>query len=400
MALKKINFTYEGVKYKDIDAIEMVNGSYSVYVVGTSKMIRQFLDQKYPQFTGRGSLWVKSRKFANGNSIDVYFNRIPDEYISNIKKDLDMFEYYDGHNYKSKKINTEEGLLVDAGTKYLSVTNFPPYGAKERDEPEPDWDAILSKTAKPSGASSAPTRSFSRKRASYEWGDRIAECNGWELYKKPYNDTVVYNLVKKQDTPPNKTSWNEIRGLITTQEGFKWTPKTQTFAKWGEIKDIKSATDNLCRILGQYYNAPSAPADEPTPQPNEPTSAQQPSPSITKDSFEPNDRFNFLSSGVDVNLVWVVDKIENDIIYTYREGKERSSSFNWTESERGKELIELGKIRFLEPLSTSAPISDTESIEKKIKGLELVLKYAKTDTDKKVAENKINALKIILKYKK
>jgi hypothetical protein len=30
----------------------------------------------------------------------------------------------------------------------------------------------------------------------------------------------------------------------------------------------------------------------------------------------------------------------------------------------------------------------------------LVFKYAKTDTEKKIAENKINALKIILKYKK
>jgi hypothetical protein len=48
----------------------------------------------------------------------------------------------------------------------------------------------------------------------------------------------------------------------------------------------------------------------------------------------------------------------------------------------------------------SSPSSDAESIQKKINALALVFKYAKTDTEKKIAENKINALKIILKYKK
>ena len=48
----------------------------------------------------------------------------------------------------------------------------------------------------------------------------------------------------------------------------------------------------------------------------------------------------------------------------------------------------------------SAPKNNVESIEKQIKGLEVVYKYAKTDNEKKIALNKINALKITLKYKK
>ena len=104
MATTKINidFTNDGVKYKNIEAYKYSDTSYSVSVTGTAKMIRQWVDSKYPKFAGRGILWVKSRKFANGDAIDVDFNRLPDEYINKIRKELDMFEYYDGHTSKEK----------------------------------------------------------------------------------------------------------------------------------------------------------------------------------------------------------------------------------------------------------------------------------------------------------
>jgi len=323
MATQKINFTFDGVKYKDIEAFKnVVNNNYSVSIVGTAQMIRQFLEQKYTLFTGRGVLWVKSRKFANGNAIDVYFNRIPDDTFLAIKKDLDIFEYYDGHNYKGSKMTSEEGMVIDAGTKYLGVNNYPPYGAKERDEPAPDWDEILSKVKKSTTPPSSGGRpSSGRRKTSYEWGDKIADCSGWELYKKPYNDTVVFNLVKKAETAPNKTSWNEIRGEIYINSGFKWYPRTQTFAKWGEIDDLDATQKSLCDTLSKYYDEVKTPSSQ-TATPTEPTPAP-------------------------------------------------SSSSN-----------------------------DVETIQKKINALSLVFKYAKTDTEKKIAENKINALKIILKYKK
>jgi hypothetical protein len=53
-----------------------------------------------------------------------------------------------------------------------------------------------------------------------------------------------------------------------------------------------------------------------------------------------------------------------------------------------------------EPKPEEPKAETKESIEKKIKALELVFKYAKIENEKKIAENKINALKIILKYKK
>jgi len=452
---KNIDFTYDGVKYKGIEAYAYSDTNISVTVTGTSKMIRQWVDSKYPKFAGRGICWVKSRKFAGGDAIDVYFNRIPDEYINKIIKELDIFEYYDGHNYKRGSIDTSLGT-ISVGTKYLHVSNSPPYDSKEKNEPAPDWEKIL-KNATPTTSSG---------RSNFEWGELIKECAGWKLYVKPYQDTYVYNLVKDKETPQNRQNWGEIQGEITTQTGFKWTKKTQTFSKWGLITDIPELTKKLCDILLKYYT----PQNTPTPQTN------------TKDKFEVGDRFNFLSVDTNAqNVVFVVDRIEDENVYIYREGQERSSSFNWTPIQTGKEFIKDGMVRFLEPASSTptpeptptsnrkfkvgdkfiididkeivfevssikdsniylnwttrggdkikdflwvseinaknefldkgrvefidepsqtTPTTDKASIEKKINAITLVLKYAKTDEERKIAQNKINALNITLKYKK
>ena len=143
MATSKINidFTNDGVKYKNIEAYKYSDTSYDISVTGTAKMIRQYIDTKYPKFSGKGILWVKSRKFANGNAIDVYFNRLPEEYFKKIVKELDMFEYYDGHNSKTTTLNTSLGSIT-IGTKYLDVVNVPPYDSKEKGESAPDWEEI------------------------------------------------------------------------------------------------------------------------------------------------------------------------------------------------------------------------------------------------------------------
>lgn len=276
---KQLNFTYQGVKYTAIEAIENSPNRFYARVAPSAKMIRQYLEQKYPDFTGRGVLWVKSKSFANGNSIDVYFNRIPDETFDSIKKELQFFEYYDGHRYTGGQITTDEGYVIDIGTKYLDVMNRPPSDSAEAKLPAPDWSEILSKKKKP-----ATSTSFTKTKTAFSYGDKIDDCSGWELYIKPYQDTFVYNLVKKKNTAPNKTSWDEIRGEVYTTTGFKWTPRSQTFSKWGKIMDIDIIAPKLCEILGRYYKdaddeSTPAPAPEPSPMP-------EPAPKKSKEDIE------------------------------------------------------------------------------------------------------------------
>jgi hypothetical protein len=127
-----------------------------------------------------------------------------------------------------------------------------------------------------SGGSSYTGRSSTAK---WDWGDRLGSCAGWDIYGKEYKDTYVYNVVKKKDTPQNKTDWDKIRGEITTETNFKWTPRTQTFARWGEIKDFEVVMSKLCAILQKYYQGTGTtmeptPAPAPAPMP-EPTSTKQ-----------------------------------------------------------------------------------------------------------------------------
>lgn len=271
MSSKKetIDFKANGVQYKKIEAYKWIDNRYSATISGTAKMIRQYMEQKYPMFTKSGVLWVRSRKFANGNSIDVYFNRIPQEYFTKINREItDLFEYYDGHNYNSKNFTTDKGYEVEAGTKYLQANNYPPYDSKEKDEEAPNWDSILSSSSTTTSRATTTTSS----RGSWSYGNLIKSGSGWKLYEKelPEKSTFVYSLVKDKETQPNREKWNEIRGTIYTQEAFKWNPKGQSFQKWGKIQNIDVVADNLFRILSQYYQGAtpepiSTPTQEPTP---------------------------------------------------------------------------------------------------------------------------------------
>jgi len=382
MATTKINidFTNDGVKYKGIEALTYNDGvSYDVGVTGTAKMIRQWVDSKYPKFAGRGILWVKSRKFANGNAIDVYFNRLPDEYLFKINKELEMFEY--------NTLNTSIGS-VSIGTKYLDIKNVPPYDSAEKKEPAPDWEKILK--------NSTPTTSGGRSsgRSNFEWGELIKECAGWKLYVKPYQDTYVYNLVKDKETPQNRESWGEIQGDIYTQTGFKWTKKTQTFSKWGLITDVYELTKILCQILLKYYNP--KPDSTPTPQPE-----RTPEPTPTSNlKFQVGDKW---VTKEDRSVVYEVSNIIDNKIYLNwtNKGGDVFKDYVWLfEDDANREWLDNGKAEIIERKSTTTqtPTSKKETIENQIKALTLVLKYASTDKDKKITENQINALKITLKY--
>ena len=98
------------------------------------------------------------------------------------------------------------------------------------------------------------------------FGDLITECAGWSIMLKKMGDgRSVYNIVKKKETKPNKGDWNQIRGEIYIEGGFKWSPKTQTFQKWGGDLS-KMDIDKICQILRKFY-VDDSPAPEPEKQP-------------------------------------------------------------------------------------------------------------------------------------
>ena len=246
MAYEKIkkSFTIDGVDYKDIIGLyDKDRNSFSVRVAGNASMIRQYLKAKYPQFTGAGVLWVTSSSFANGNSTSVKFNRIPENYFETIKDELEKFEYGWGH-YASKYENAEfNGMKIDYGTKYLSVSNQPPYDSKESKMEAPDWDTILNsnKPSKPSNTSISNSND-----------ELIYVFNGWKMYKRITSGSkIIFVVVKDKDTPSNKESWDLIKSEIYTETGFQWNKSFQVFSKFTNLPDGVFA--KLETIFEKYY---------------------------------------------------------------------------------------------------------------------------------------------------
>jgi hypothetical protein len=247
----KKDFSFRKIKFKGIDCYEGDGTSIQVSVTGTAQMIRQILKSQYPKYNAQGT-WVKTRKFANGDAIDVYLNRFPQDVYKAIESDLEIFDSYPVNHQNAKRIEikTDDGLPIDANTKYLHVENVPPYDSKEKDEPTPNWEKILK------GSSEQKTTNIPNKTTSNIKGELLKECGGWKIYKKTLNDgRIVYNAIKDKETPPNKGDWNAIKGEIYTETGFKWG-KFGAFEKWGEITESRGESgvlDNLCQILRKYY---------------------------------------------------------------------------------------------------------------------------------------------------
>lgn len=128
-----------------------------------------------------------------------------------------------------------------------------------------------------SADSTASSRtSASAQRPPYPMGEVLKDCSGWIIYKKTLPDGRIVNNVKiKPDTPKNRGDWNEIKGEIYVETGFKWS-KFGAFEKWGQIASEAAVVEMLCKILGKYYQGGDAPASVPaeTPSPA-PASAPQ-----------------------------------------------------------------------------------------------------------------------------
>ena len=275
MAYEKIkkSFTIDGVDYKDIIGLyDKDRNSFSVRVAGNASMIRQYLKAKYPQFTGAGVLWVTSSSFANGNSTSVKFNRIPENYFETIKDELEKFEYGWGH-YASKYENAEfNGMKIDYGTKYLSVSNQPPYDSKEAKMEAPDWDAIL-KSNEPKKTFTSPSgkRTYSSNTSNDKDKELLYKfASGWELYKTIISDnSILYSIEITKEVKKIQfiqfTDFSLLKGTMLTQEGFKWNPSKGRFEKWNNMdSDAIELIDNL---LTKYYGILSGSVTNQQPQP-------------------------------------------------------------------------------------------------------------------------------------
>jgi hypothetical protein len=276
MAYKKgkYNFTLDGVKYTDISGYtyEGDENKLNINVAATASMVRQYMSAKYPKFYGRGISWVNSQNYSGGDSIRVYFNRIPLEYYEKISKELKIkFQegsfngMDDSYTYSKSAEKSNEGYVVDYGTKYLFVNNVPPYDAPEEKLPAPDWDKILSSsTPKPSTTSFKPKTSSSGSGFANK-GQLLMTRAGWEFYKKKIEDgRIVYNLIILKDTPKNRGNWNEIKGEMYIDAGFKWG-RYGNFERWGEIENENEVLEKAGAILSKYYTG----KNQDLPKPNE-----------------------------------------------------------------------------------------------------------------------------------
>jgi len=259
----KISFTQDGIKYTDIPASKHSDNTYYIGLSGTATMIRQFLNDKYKIY-GRDKVWIRSDSFANGDSIDVYINKLDSVLFEKVSLSLkNKFQegyfnsMYDSYTSTKSDEATDEGFKIFYGSKYVKVKNAPPFD--KSDTPPADWSNLSKKTQKvltlpPKIQNQNVSPSFQK---SYPVGDIIRECAGWVIYKKTLPDgRIVYNARIKPDTPKNKTDWKTITNDIYLQTGFKWG-KFNAFEKWGQIASEQLVIIHLCDILSKYYQTVS-----------------------------------------------------------------------------------------------------------------------------------------------
>lgn len=259
----KVSFKLQGVNYTDIANNQYwgTNGpKYNIGLAGTGQMIRQWIKAKYPKINANSKVWVRTRSFANGDAVDIYFDRIPADIFKEIDSELhDIFEEYDGHRYEKKLRNkTDDGESLSFGIKYVHVSNKPPYG--EPDTPAPDWEKILA-----GGTGAATQKSGGSKTGRFQkqpegwYGELIAQCRtGWLIYGKTLPDgRVVSSIVKGKEVVPNKTEWGSILGDLSVLVGYKWRKSGQVFERWATLPEdpiqLRDFISNVCGILDKYY---------------------------------------------------------------------------------------------------------------------------------------------------
>ena len=102
----------------------------------TAAVCKQYVQKKYPNVT----VSVSSDSFSMGNSVSVYLsdavgNEIDNNIVSDVQAFGNQFVYgkfngmIDMYEHYSKENATDGGTQIDAGTKFLSVTNRPKHAS-------------------------------------------------------------------------------------------------------------------------------------------------------------------------------------------------------------------------------------------------------------------------------
>lgn len=250
------SFTIDGVNFKDIQCYGKNNPSINGY----ASMIRQWIKQKYPKYSGANGVSVTNSKFAGGFSISVDFNRIPEDDFDKIRSEINGFFqatlHSQGYHYTSsgKKHTATNGDVYNIFIKYLDVKNYPKYGSTAYNSPAPDWSSMTEPTK------STTKGTFKKYPKREDFGKFIKECAGWDIYEK---NGATY-LKKQKDTEPNREKWSEILGYMNTQEGFLWRRNLQAFER--NVILNEEQLNMVCALLSRYYTSKQEPTTA-TPQP-------------------------------------------------------------------------------------------------------------------------------------
>ena len=250
------SFTIDGVNFKDVQCY----GKNDPSINGYASMIRQWIKQKYPKYSGANGVSVTNSKFANGFSISVDFNRIPEDDFDKIRSEIIGFFqaslHSQGYHYTSsgKKHTATNGDVYNIFIKYLDVKNYPKYGNTAYNSPAPDWSSM----AEPTKSTSKGT--FKKYPKREDFGKFIKECAGWDIYEK--NGSTY--LKKQKDTEPNREKWSEILGYMNTQEGFLWRRNLQAFER--NVILNEEQLNMVCALLSRFYTSKQEPTTQPITQ--------------------------------------------------------------------------------------------------------------------------------------
>lgn len=207
--------------------------------------VRERLKKEFPKFT----FSVSKEDFAGGWSVTVTiakgsiraFTTEPKKYY-----DVNQYHYQSDENLTNDMKKFLEKLLevlnrMGSFGKHSSSYLHVKIGGKNPYEVK--------------GESSSTSKSSNSEKKQWDKGELMRECAGWKIYKKTLPDgRIVHNIYKNPETPANKEKWDEIKGSIYTDTGFKWG-RFGAFEKWGIIVGEENMYDKVCEILSAYYTS-------------------------------------------------------------------------------------------------------------------------------------------------
>ena len=171
-----------------------------------------------------------------------------------------------------------------------------------------------------------PRRYYKRKTqtdASQD-GDVLKDCSGWTITKKNLEDgRIVYNANIKAETPKNKGDWATIKGDVYVETGFKWNYKFQKFEKWGQIEREADVIEDLCKVLGKYYEG----GEKPAPQAPAPEAPQMPTP----DASLPEVGDRFIVKTERAGIVYEITKMDMGTVFIKPDGRDFEVPYTFSE---------------------------------------------------------------------